>query len=266
MIQPVRPIHFPGAAALNLIRERAYAALDVWAREWVRGWGVDAGRVAVLQVQADIDRTCAKGYEYEQVPGEAGCIWFRRGGSDRTRLGCAVVGPELMSAAEGADDWIDAVIDEATQARNRALCAALMGASTAGLSPAQTTPLPESLFAVGSGVVELSCDALGLHAIADNAVWRGVPPIERTRRQLRPKLTPLDEATRRANARLDVRLGDVEIDLLELVELRSGDVLRLPQRLDRGISVLCEGMPLARATLGATHGRKCVQFLLEQQP
>ena len=265
MIQPVRSIYFPGTAALEMLRERAHAALAAWAREWVRGWAVEANPVAALQVHADTDKARAHGDVYEAVPGAEGCAWFRRGSLDQIRLGRAVVGPDLMSAAEGVDDWIDTVIGRATDARNQALCAALLGVSTAGRLSDRPSPLPDSLFAVGSGAIVLTCEALGLHAIADNAVWRNVPPIERVHPRHRRKLTPLEEAARRTSFRLEVQLGAVEVDLPELLDLRCGDVLRLPQRLDRGMTVLCGRTPLARVTLGATHGRKCVQFVSELQ-
>jgi flagellar motor switch protein FliM len=47
------------------------------------------------------------------------------------------------------------------------------------------------------------------------------------------------------------------------MDLRCGDVLRLPQRLDQGIAVLCEGKMLAHALLGETQGRKSVQLFAD---
>jgi len=87
-----------------------------------------------------------------------------------------------------------------------------------------------------------------------------LPPTERGTVQRRPALIPLDRALRRGNAQLAVMLGSVEVELPKLMDLRCGDVLRLPQRLDREITVLCGGKVLARAALGERQGRKCVQL------
>jgi flagellar motor switch protein FliM len=76
-----------------------------------------------------------------------------------------------------------------------------------------------------------------------------------------PKQTALDQAAARARMRLDAMLGSVEVELPKLLDLRCGDVLRLPLRLDQRICVLCEGIPLAHAALGETQGRKGMQVI-----
>jgi flagellar motor switch/type III secretory pathway protein FliN len=120
--------------------------------------------------------------------------------------------------------------------------------------------LPASLFEFGAGAVYFSCEQLGLYAIADHSIWRAVPPNDRAR-TARPKLTPVDQAVKRPTARIDVVLGAVELDLSNMLDLRNGDVLRLPQRLDEGLSVLCEGQLLARGALGERDGRVSVQLI-----
>jgi hypothetical protein len=264
-MEAVRPIHMPGTAALASLRERAHAALSDWALEWASGWPSGGNPMATFRVCSVTGAGQAYDYEYDAVGGDAGCVWFRRAGADLTELGCTVVGPQLMPGSVSVDDWIADVVDQARDARNRALVTALLGAAIGERSPVRVSELPGRLFAVGSGAVELSCDLLGLYAIADGAVWRTVPPTERERLRSLPKLTPLNAAVRRANARLDVILGSVEVDLPKLLDLRCGDVLRLPQRLDRGITVLCEGKPLGRAALAQLQGRKCVQLLPNHQ-
>jgi hypothetical protein len=120
--------------------------------------------------------------------------------------------------------------------------------------------LPENLRDFGSGAVQLSCEALGLFAIADRAVWRSVPPSERAA-VARPALTPVDRAASRAAVRLDVMLGSVEVELPKVLDLREGDILRLPQRLDQPLAVVCAGKPLAHAVLGEVHGRRGAQLV-----
>jgi len=264
-MEAARPIHLPGTAALALLRERAQAALGEWAREWVSGQPACGNPVENLGLYSVTSAGRAHGDEYEAVGGDAGCIWVRRGVADITALGRAVVGAELWPGTGAADDWIADVVDQARAARDRALCSALFGTVVAGLSPARSGELPGHLFAVGSGAVELSCELLGLNAIADAAVWRAVPPTERQQLRSLPRLAPLNVAVRRAGVRLEVVLGSVEVDLPQLLDLRCGDVLRLSQRLDLGITVLCEGKPLGRAALAQLQGRKCVQLLANQQ-
>jgi len=263
----VRPIHLPGAAALELLRARAQAALDGWAAEWVVGWGGDALQADALQLRvAPTEAVQSVPLGFEALCAEAGCIWFGCGAADRSELGRAVVGAELMPGAVCADDWIADAVDRAWEARNRALCTALLGAPSSEAWPASPTALPAQLFAVGSGAVQLSCDAIGLQAIADGGVWQAMPPGERSSAQRLPAPAALSQAARRATARLEVVLGSVELELPKLLDLRCGDVLRLPQRLDEQLAVLCDGKPLAHAMLGEAQGRKCVQLFSLPHP
>lgn len=260
----VRPIHIPGAAALEALRQRAQAALDGWAREWVRGWTIGQ-QAAALHLDTACNAVRLQIHEFEAVRSGAGCIWFRGNAADRLSFGRAVVGAELMRDARCVDDWIAGLVEGAREARNHALWSGLLGVQALDPLPAGASEPPEQLFAFGSGAVQLSCDALGLFAIADSAAWRCVPPIERANAQRLPKPAALERAASRAKVRLDVMLGSVEVELPKLLDLRCGDVLRLPQRLDQGIAVLCEGKPLARAALGEAQGRKCVQVIARHQ-
>lgn len=255
----VRPIHIPGAAALDALRERVQAALDTWAREWAIGCADSAQMLPALRVSAVLDDIRPHAREgWDAVRSEAGCMWFRNGVGDRLRFGEAVVGSALLSSSGYVDEWIGGIAERAWQARNRSLSAALLGGQVADEPNAA---LSSALFAFGSGAVLLSCEELGLHAIADSAVWRAIGSAAEKPAQESPAVTPLERAMRRATARVDVMLGSVEVDLPKLLDLRRGDVLRLPQRLDEGIQVLCEGQPLAHALLGEAQGRKCIQLL-----
>jgi len=262
----VRPIHLPGAAALGRLRQRAHAALAAWGQQWLDGAGVrgeNGGEVRLgeLGVVALGPTDRPPEGAYRCVRTQAGRMWFRAEASDHHRLGLAVVGATLMPDADGTDAWIAEVIERARLARNRALCTAWLGEPADPGTLVQAGNLPAELFAIGSGAVALCCEALGLQAVADKAVWKSMPPVERGAAHRLPGLTPLDRAMRRAMGRLDVLLGSVDIDLPRLLDLRRGDVLRLPQRLDRPLALCCEGRPLARVALGARQGRKCVQVV-----
>ena len=257
MSAAVRPIHIPGEAACEALRGRVQTAIDGWAREWVIECANGAALAASVRVSAVLDDVRVRpGDEWDAVRSAAGTIWFRSGLGECLRLGEAVVGGALMSGSTYVDDWVGGIAERAWVARNRAVAGALLGAQIVD-EPA--APLNPALFAFGSGAVLLSCEALGLHAIADGGVWRSATPAARTDSRARPAVTPLDRAMDRATARVDVMLGSVELELPKLLDLRRGDVLRLPQRLDAGIQVLCEGQPLAHALLGEARRRKCIQ-------
>jgi hypothetical protein len=177
MSAPVRPIYVPGEAARESVRQRAQAALDAWLREWVSGHYDGPHPRLTLQACSRGEREHA--YEYSDVlRTKAGCIWFRRNTADRLNFGGAVVGATLMSGAAFVDDWMRAIADQGWDERNRMLCAALLGVPE---TDSAAIPLPTELLAFGSGAVQVSCDAVGLHAIADRGVWRSVPPSERMR-------------------------------------------------------------------------------------
>jgi flagellar motor switch protein FliM len=61
-------------------------------------------------------------------------------------------------------------------------------------------------------------------------------------------------------------LGDAELELPKVMDLRVGDVLRLSARLHEPLTVSCEGRPFARALLGVADGRKAIQFTVEENP
>lgn len=259
MSAAVRPIHVPGVRAVEALRQRAQRALDEWAPQWVTGWSESARHVIELRVS--IERV-EQEHPYEPVGAVPGCMWVRSTATDRLAFARAVVGEALMPRSACADDWISGVTDHAWGARNRTLCQALLGELLAQTAPAGA--LPGSVFAFGSGAVQVSCDSLGLQAIVDAAIWKSVPPAQRAARPL-TKPTPLDRAAQRAVVRLDVVLGSVEVDLPKVLDLQCGDVLLLPQRLSQPLPVLCNGKALARGVLGAMHGRKSVQLLASHQ-
>lgn len=256
MSTTARTIHLPGATALATVAERVRTALRPWLAEWTIG-GADASSPAVDAKSLERDATLETA-EFELVQTSAGTLWFRRTASDLASLGRAVVGAALMPRGAWADEDIADVVERAWVARNQAIAAALTGATPE--NPPSRGALPASLFELGSGSVYFYCDSLGLNLVADRSVWRSTPPSERAR-AVRAKPTPLDQAVRRPHARIDVVLGAVELDLSNVLDLRSGDVLRLPQRLDEGLSVLCEGQPFARGALGERAGRVCVQLI-----
>ena len=250
----VRPFYLPGSSALSQVLQRARAALAAWAREWVN----DAQRLASLSVVNADAADAPASREFESMQGANGQVWIRRGVHDRANFALAVLGAGLMPRSGYADEWIEDVAGQAWTMRNRALCEALVGAPASATS-AEISGCPAKLAGTGSGAIQVCCEPLGLHAIADRGVWSLVPPTEREAAP-QPALSSLDRAARRARLRIEVLLGSAELELPKVMDLRRGDVLRLSARLDQPLIVSCEGRPFARALLGEAAGRKCIQF------
>lgn len=262
MSAEVRPIYLLCTRVREHVRQHALQALDGWAREWVRNGEQLRANAQDLRVEG-ASEPCAACHEYEVMCTEIGRMWVRRTAADLAMFAKLVVGSRLMPRSVCADDWITSVTNDAWDARNRALCTALLG-KPHDPRPGPPDRLPEELFTFGSGAVELSWNSLGLHAVVDNAVWHSVPPRERGATEL-PALVALDRAAASSRVRLEVMLGTVEIGLPQVLDLRSGDVLRLPQRLDEPVTLLCEGKPLARAVPGDARGRLGVRVTADRR-
>jgi hypothetical protein len=250
----VRPIHLPGSSALSHVLQRARAVLADWTRDWVN----DEECLAALSIESAVADDLRRPGEFEGLRGARGQVWFRRDATDRTNFGLTVLGAGLMPRAAYADDWIEHVANHAWSIRNRILCEALVGAPQSASSSESSASLA-ILARAGSGAIRLHCEPLGLHAIADSGVWSLVPPAERTATRDQA-LEPLDRAARHSSLRIEVMLGSVELELPKVMDLRRGDVLRFPARLDQPLTVSCEGTPFARALLGDADGRKSIQF------
>ncbi len=244
---------------MGALRDCVQAALDAWAHEWVSAPWRDAPEATKVQARAACEGQQPLRHEFDAVCTEAGCLWVRCSTEDRLHFGQAVMGAGLMPGGSFADDWVAGAVDRAWEARDRALCAALFGTTGSSDAPLMAQTPPAELFAFGSGAVEFSCWGTGLQVIAESAVWRTVPPIAQRAAPPLPEITPLTRAMHQATTRLEVMLGSVELDLPRLMDLRCGDVLRLPQRLYQPVTLLCEGQALAHALLGELHGRKAVQ-------
>lgn len=260
MTPAVRPFCVWGEAGLERVRRCVHETLQAWARDW-RGVtpGATPGPLEVQVMALDSTLAPPPG-ELEAVHGAAATLWVRRRASDRSACAEAVVGADLLPGGSAADDWVAQALDRAWSVRNRALCQALLGERAPEVVSPPPQAVPAELFAVGSGALQIRCDVLGLHALVDRHVMRDTPPAERGRAA--PRLAPtvsIEQAIGPARLRVEALLGSVELELEQLLDLRRGDVLRLPQRLDRPLSLTCEDRPLAGVRLGEAHGLLAVQ-------
>lgn len=247
----VRPIHLPGATALETIRARMAAALSAWATEWLSEPG-DA-----LAIDVEVHRpNDEKSRPRLRLDAAAGSLWFDDDVDSRGRLLRAVMGDEAISSlGQPVDAWSAGIGQQAWQARNEALCTALLG------DPIRTStaPLDAELGRFGSGALQIRCARLGLHAVVDSGALRHVPPSSVAPRPVLPTRIALDRALGPCTIDVDVALGVVGLDLERLLGLQPGDVIRLPTRLDEPLELRLAGAVVARGGLGEHLEHRCFQ-------
>jgi flagellar motor switch/type III secretory pathway protein FliN len=252
----VRPVHLLGDAVRSHLLGRAQAAIERWAGQWTVGLGLPA-----WQLQAPVTPDgAARAAAYQSVAAQHGRLWVRRSDEDQLRFRAAVTGAD--APAGEIDDWIVSAVEAAWAALHQTLCDAWeLGPVQCAADLPAPAALPAHVTAFGSGAVRLSCDALALDIVVDSAVLRSVPPFERGTTPALAPLAPLNRAAERSEVRLDVLLGSVELDVGTLLDLRVGDVLRLPRRLEQALPVHFEGQAIAGARLGEASGHKAVRLL-----
>jgi hypothetical protein len=278
----LRPIRLLGHHALAALEARVQAALEgevaAWLQPHVRPVALqlrapqrdDAGSRGARDERdghaggdtpgdpvAGDGSSAASSPAFERFEGAHGTLWIRRRPVDRWAWLRASLGEAFCTGDDApADAWAAAVAEQGWGARNDALCEALTG-------PASSKPADgpdEALYALGSGAVQIEAAALGLFALADAGVLRHVPPRAVAALGSDPPRVPLDRAAARAGVGLDVSVGRVEIGLRTLLELRPGDVLRLPTRLDDTLPLGPPAAPPLRCALGESAGRAAVRI------
>lgn len=279
----VRPIRLVGRHALAAIEARVKAALEREAAGWLqppmrsvalrirtpgacdehahadRGEAPDPDRHPPCEgadAHSASDGTLSPAsHPFERFDGATGTLWIRRRPADRRAWLRASLGEKFCTADDApADAWAAAVAQQGWEARNAALCEALTGPA-----PAVPSKGPdETVYAFGSGAVQIEAATLGLFVLADGGVLRHVPPRPLAAASAGPPRVPLDRAAARGEVRLDLSVGRVEIALRTLLELRPGDVLRLPTRLDDTLALGPPSAPPLRCALGERAGRAAV--------
>ncbi len=247
--RPVRPVHLLGAHAFRCLEDLVSRALEPWMRDWVREGVAHGVQVRASTAQAtDVPQFVA-------WSAPAGTIWIRHAEHDAQRLAHAVLGAEFLPLPAAADAWPRDLLSQAAECRDRRLAQMLLGDAA---EPIDCSPDPR-LFVFGSGAVQLTCDALGLHVLADRSVLRHVPPRPRKARAATPQVS-LPRAAQRSRLALWVHVGSVELDVAALLGLRFGDVIRLAAPLTELLTVQVNDQVVARAALGRCGHRKAVRL------
>jgi flagellar motor switch/type III secretory pathway protein FliN len=162
-----------------------------------------------------------------------------------------------VHAADLEDPWLRDLFDQARMQLDLCLAHALIGEIQSSL-PRHP---PDEMLAFGAGTLWLRCPRLGIELLADAGVLRHVPPRPSDAAPSpRSGLQSLQVAARDATLPLSVGLGSVELDLVRLLGLQPGDVLRLQTRLDDRLPVTLGGQALAQCFLGHLGRHKAVQL------
>jgi flagellar motor switch/type III secretory pathway protein FliN len=242
----VRPLHWVTPHVAQAIELRVLAALTAWAQDWLPQDQVP------LHVKVSALTALPNEKEPFELHAAAGArLWVRQSPSDSQSLAAAL----LASAADTADPILAHAAQCAACERNASLALALVG-EAAACQPA--TPDP-SLAAFASGALQLECPAIGLFAVTDASALRHVAPGERAPALERP--APLLRALGRASATATAVLGRVELPLNDLLQMRAGDVLRLPTSLEAALALEVSGVCFATAELGRVGHQVSVQLL-----
>jgi flagellar motor switch protein FliN/FliY len=258
MSASVRPIHIPGAAACEALRRRVQAALDEWSLEWVCRQGGEAPR-ATVQIRTVYEGMSGSADEYETAGEVAALAWFRCRDADCAGFARAVTGQPL-AAGPAADEGLGQAIELARRARNRALCAALIGEAMPAIEVALGSTPPATVFAMGSGAVELSCPAVGLHMIVDGSIWQRLRTSRRDEQRLcavggepdgEPAVRSVLPLLGSVKLNVAVRVGNAEVSVAELFEMKQGAVLVLDRTVEAPLDILVDGHVVARGTLVA---------------
>jgi flagellar motor switch/type III secretory pathway protein FliN len=191
-----------------------------------------------------------------EITGATARVWIRNSVEDRNGLVRSLLG-EAHLPVEGANDpWSRAALAQAVEERGHCLARALVGEVVA-----TTDRAPDGeVFDFASGAVQITCEALGLHVVANSGVLQHIPPRPRSVAS-RPAPKPLQEAAHSAPLTLTVVAGSVELDLVRLLDLQVGDVIRLPTRLTDRMPVMLDGQPVAQGSLGRCGEHKAVQLV-----
>ena len=258
MSASVRPIHIPGAAACEALQRRVQAALDAWSLEWVCPQGGEVPR-ATVQMSTVYEGMSGLADEYETAGDVAALAWFRCRDADCASFARAVTGQPL-AAGLAADEGLGQAIDLARCARNRALCAALIGEAVPAIEVALCSSPPATVFAMGSGAIELSCPAVGLHMIVDGSIWQCLRTSRRDEQRLcavggepdgKPAVRSVLPLLGSVKLNVEVRVGSAEVSVAELLEMKQGAVLVLDRTVEAPLDILVDGHVVARGTLVA---------------
>lgn len=262
MSDQVRALVFPTKESLGSIGQAVEAALEAWGADWIPR--------SLIRIHVECVAELPSGDSFEHWRSDLGNVWIRSDRSDEAALRTAVLGGASTRAEMPVQDWGDEIVERACGDRNHAVCGALLSDLRPEISSVSSAAIPRSLAGTGSGAVRMSCEAIGLQAIADGAIWHSRTPLEReaVEHQQLVGVAPLAMALGQSSIQIDVLLGAAKVELTKLLNLRNGDVLRLPKKLDESLTVLCEGQAFASAVLGESNGRKSVQLvtLHDEQP
>jgi len=215
-IRPFRPCT---SADISAVQASTGEAAERWACEWL-GRGVATGTVCRPLDGASLHEVDEQAHWF-RCDGALGSVWA----SSRQREAMA----SLLFAAGPTKDGIARVIaGEVLDALLRALARSGEAAEVQAASP------PAHLRDPGRRAMALSL------RLADEELWM-LMELPHADLELgvsrRDGVLPAQGAIAKQTVRVDVRLGESELDLGSLQTLSVGDVLRLDKKLDEGVEL-----------------------------
>jgi flagellar motor switch/type III secretory pathway protein FliN len=224
-VRPFRPCSSSDIAAMQ---SRAREALRDWSRHWL-GAELDAGAAATCRPpqQGSLDDAGS----WWQCRGAGGCVWVSHGQ-------CAVVAQLLFggdAARPSGERLASGVARRALDALMRSL---VQAGETQGVQAAQ---VPHHLAQPGRRALEIELKLATVQLSMLLELPQADALAKATRRET---LKPTRDALARQAVRIDVRIGESELDLGTLRMLSVGDVLRLDRKLDEGVDLIVDGQRL----------------------
>ena len=254
-----RPYTLLNASELSEIERQIAAACDTWAAEWFAG---DEVREVVCRRAAEFDMVSLPP-ENEWICMSADSeYWAALACSSRLHVGASLI-PGNHRDAGGKMSAL--TVDLAQRALEDLARRLTRVDSGSGLDLKQSEGMPSIRFnEPGSGAVaaEIVSDTAKLVVImsgccvAAKLTGMAKPPSQK------PLFTKPADALGNSRLKLNVLVGEAQLELALLQTIVVGDVIKLGTRLDEPLHVVnADGVRLCRAFLGTRNGRKSIQLI-----
>lgn len=240
------------ATGLAAAQQRAAAAAEAWARDWLPSW---PGSVACSRHAPAAAGAAAAGYLVGEAEGLF--VWVAEGGLKTLAGWLFARGRHAEAPAAGS------LLEEVSREALAALMTAQLGHGRGGTA-LQHLALPKRCDQPGAAAVDVEfigpSGSLKLVYCPDQTLAKAPAAGQRA------GMEPLAAALQGQSVTVTAQLGEVEIDLQTLYGLAPGDVIRFDSRVDHSLALTIEGqpaLPAARAYLGQLGSHRALEVVAE---